>query len=142
MKKISALAIVLAGLLFLGNDILIKNHKSESLIYGDVISYYQILPAVFAEHDIKYSFLNKNVIPEKKYWTIVLPNGNRISKVTIGMAYMYLPFFIPAHFIQQLLGLPAYGYSMYYQIAMLLSSIFYTILALIMIRSMLLNYTW
>lgn len=140
MKRLSLVAIIVSGLLFLSHDLQIKNYKSESVIYGDVISYYQILPAVFAEHDIKYSFLNKNVIPEKKYWTIVLPNGNRISKVTLGMAYMYLPFFVPAHYLQQLLGLPAYGYSMYYQLALLLSSIFYAILALVMIRILLLRW--
>lgn len=138
MKRLSLIAIVVSGLLFIGHDIQIKNWKSESVIYGDVISYYQILPAVFAEHDIKYSFLNSNVIPEKKYWTIVLPNGNRISKVTIGVSLMYLPFFVPAHYIQQFLGMPAYGYSMYYQLALLLSSIFYTLLALLMIRKLLL----
>jgi hypothetical protein len=140
MKRLSLIAIIISALLFAGHDLQIKLYQNpDALIYGDVISYYQILPAVFVEHDLKFSFLDHENIPEKKYWLIDLGNGNRISKVTMGMAFMYLPFFVPSHYIQVALGLPSHGFSAYDKIALLLASIFYTVLALVMLRNLLLR---
>ncbi len=59
MKKLSLIAVIISALLFAAQDVQVKMyHKADALIYGDVISYYQVLPAIFAEHDIRFSFLN------------------------------------------------------------------------------------
>ncbi len=79
-----------------------------------------------------------NLIIRTAYWPIDLPNGNRVSKVSLGMAYLYLPFFLPTHYSLVALGIPAHGFSYHYKIALLLASIFYTLLALLMIRKLML----
>jgi hypothetical protein len=138
MKRTSLFAILISALLFAAHDIQVKSYSnSSSLIYGDVISYYQILPAIFAEHDISFSFLDHPSNYETAYWPIQLQNGKRVNKVSFGMAYLYLPFFLPTHYSMVALGIPAHGFSYQYKIALLLASIFYTILALLMIRKML-----
>lgn len=138
MKKISLLAILVSALLFTGYDLHLKLYKNpDAIIYGDVISYYQILPAIFVEHDIKFSFLDNPLNYETAYWPIKLRNGNRVNKVSLGMAYLYLPFFLPVHYTSVILGLPAHGFSEAYKIALLVASIFYTVLALLMIRKLL-----
>ena len=57
-----------------------------------------------------------------------------------GMSMMYLPFFIVAHPMAQLLGYEADGYSLPYRFALAMSSIFYLFIGLIFLRKFLLNY--
>jgi len=140
MKRISLFAIFLSVLLFVGYDLQLKRYdKPEGLINGDVIHYYQILPAIFAEHDITFSFTDTKFNPETKYWPVELENGKKVSKVTFGMAYLYLPFFLPAHYIQVALGLPSHGFTRYDKLALMLASMFYTVLAFLMLRKLLLR---
>jgi hypothetical protein len=138
MKRLSLFAIVISAMLMAGNDLLDKMYQEPNgLIYGDVISYYQVLPALFAEHDIKFTFLERPRDYKTAYWPIKLKNGIRVSKVSLGMAYLYLPFFLPTHYSLVALGIPAHGFSYQYKIALLLAAIFYTVLALLMIRKLL-----
>jgi len=140
MKKFSLIAILISALFFLGHDLQVKLYNNpEAIINNDVIIYYQVLPAVFVEHDLKFSFLDKPVNYPNYYWVTQLKNGNRVNKFSLGMAYMYMPFFVPLHYSLVALGIPAHGFTFQYKIALLLASVFYTLLALIMLRKMLLQ---
>jgi len=140
MKRISLFAILLSVLLFVGYDLQLKRYNlREGLISGDVVQYYQILPAIFAEHDITFSFTDTKMDRAVTYWPIETEKGNKVTKVSFGMAYMYLPFFLPAHYIQVALGLPSHGYTRYDKLALMLASLFYTVLALFMLRKLLLR---
>jgi hypothetical protein len=97
----------------------------------DVDQYYSYLNAAFIHHDLSFSFPND-------YWSVNLPNGNHIPKVTMGMAFMYTPFFLLGHLIASLSDYPADGYSLPYKLCVHFGSIIYSLLGLWVCRKNLL----
>jgi hypothetical protein len=116
-----------------------KNWKKQpGVINGDVISYYAYLPATFIFNDIK---LEKNKSFEHgTFWPEKTPDGRNVIKTTMGLSYLYAPFFGIAHAYALLSGQDAWGFSAPYQIALLISSIFFLILGLIFLRRVLLRF--
>ncbi|MFZ1659053.1 MAG: hypothetical protein WAT61_09545 [Flavobacteriales bacterium] len=53
---------------------------------GDDLGYYQFLPGLFIEHDLRG-------LP----WVHILEDGSRLSVFTMGVALLQLPFFVIAH---------------------------------------------
>src|ERR1700739_4548372 len=56
----------------------------------DVDQYYSYLPAAFIHHDLDFKFSDR-------YWMTKAPNGNKVPKMSCGMAIMYSPFFFLGH---------------------------------------------
>lgn len=63
-------------------------------INSDVTEYYSFVTATFECNDLSFS----NDCP-KFYWAQTTPNGSHVNKRSIGMAYMYTPFYVIAQLI-------------------------------------------
>lgn len=111
------------------------------IIAGDVVSYYQYLPAVFVHHDITMEFAHRN--PEEyrdHFWAHPSENGKYVGRMTIGMSVLYSPFFLSAHALARPLGYEADGFSPPYKFALILSCLFYVFTGLWFLRKALLHY--
>ena len=75
------------------------NHErwlSFDIMSHDKAHYYSYLPALFYENDLKLSFLNDTVnqkLHNKYYAPNHTPEGKAVIKMSMGMAFSYLPFF-------------------------------------------------
>ena len=60
--------------------------------------------------------------------------------MTMGLAILWLPFFLPAHLFSKLMGIEALGYSWPYSLSIFAATIFYLFLGLLFLRKILLKY--
>jgi len=113
----------------------------NKVIDNDVVSYYAYLPAGLIFHDLNFAFV-KDLPPnfEGKIWLATAPNGKPVLRMTMGLAILWSPFFILAHFAAKLIGVSALGYSWPYSLSIFVAAIFYLFLSLIFLRKILLNY--
>jgi hypothetical protein len=89
-------------------------------INGDAKAYYAYLPAIFIYQDAEYNFVDAY---EEKYYAKghrkdflnTIKNGRKVNKTFPGVAVLYLPFFLIAHFLASVFGADADGYSLVYQ---------------------------
>lgn len=118
---------------------------SNALLSWDVMGYYLYLPAYFIYGDL----FSLDFVPEilstynptaSYYQSIPLENGNQVMKYSIGTALFYLPFFFIGHGFASILGYATDGFSAPYQMAIGFGAIFYSFLALGILRRVLLNY--
>ena len=91
-------------------------HETDS--YG----YYQYLPAAFLGGDLLH-------LP----WAVGLPNGNTLSLLSIGPAWLQMPFFWIGHIAAKVLGYPTTGFSEPYAVAQLLGVAMYVALGMRML---------
>jgi len=115
--------------------------KDNRVLIWDIKEYYVYLPATFIYHDITLKFKETN--PDFFMYRIYgkkLENGNRVTKMTMGLSYLYAPFFFIAHAYSLLSGEPANGYTWIYKYALQFSSLLYLILGLIVLRKFLKYY--
>lgn len=114
-----------------------KRWLKKEVIVWDVSTYYVYLPATFIYKDYSYCF-TKN-FPAQYVWhsedckTIPV-------KMSMGMAMLYLPFFIVAHLLAQPLGYPPDGYSQIYHLAINICAMTYLIIGLLYLRKWLKRY--
>ncbi len=115
--------------------------RPEGVVIHDINYYYGYLPSLFIQHDLKLNFLEQPGFDSQgHYWHLRAPNGGRVFKMSMGMSYMYAPFFFAAHITANLTGQPADGFSAPYQFFMSISGLCYMLLGLLMIRKILLIY--
>jgi len=115
--------------------------RRGEVIQWDVISYYAYLPAVFIYHDIDLKFRGENL--EKfgdRIWPVTTPTGKNAIVTSMGMSFLYAPFFFLAHGAALITPYEADGYSMPYRLALVFSALFYLITGLIFLRKLLLVY--
>lgn len=89
-------------------------------INGDAKAYYAYLPAIFIYQDAEYNFVDdyeEKYYPadQRKNFLNTTENGRTVNKTFPGVAVLYLPFFLIAHFLASISGTEADGYSMIYQ---------------------------
>ena len=84
--------------------------KYGSAFENDVDQYYGYLPSLFI-----YKSQNLNYPEAGRYWAKETENGIRVPKTSIGMAYTYLPFFVPAYLYQSTFGDVNTGYEPVYE---------------------------
>lgn len=111
----------------------VKNpdHPHDRVIISDGKGYYGYLTAAFIYQDFNYSFVEDY---EAKYY----PNhpsifkefryqykGQTVNKGFPGLAFLLMPFFLLAHLLALIFGLPADGYSLIYQYFMGFAALFY-----------------
>lgn len=138
---ICILALTIARLLKPGWDTM----STQAVISWDVMGYYLYLPSWFIYNDITSLSFVPNIIDvyhptESFYQAILLENGNYVMKYPIGMAILYLPLFLLAHFASFLFGYPMDGFSTFYQMSIGGGSIVYAILGIWFLRKCLLYY--
>ena len=116
--------------------------EKNSVIQNDVIGYYSYLPATFIYKDLTFKF--KKNLPKDfpgKIWGKKLPSKDGyVQKMTMGVSILYSPFFFIAHQHAKLMGYDANGYTEPYSRWLVYSAIFYALMAMILIRSLLLKY--
>jgi hypothetical protein len=107
--------------------------------------YYAYLPALWIKKDWRFSFLDREpaTIPEKgiQYWAFKSENGGWVPKMTMGKAFLDLPFFLVADlYVQSTQKFERTGFSMPYKYAIAFSSVFYAFLGFLLLRSSMLRF--
>lgn len=117
------------------------NNPYQKPIGGDAKGYYAYLPAIFIYHDLDYSFVpeieKKHYVPGLEKSFVKTIDGEKVNKTFPGLAVLYLPFFLLAHLISLLLGLPADGYAYTYQLFHLVGFWTYFFLGLVFFKKVL-----
>ncbi len=146
--SILACFIICIALVFfrITNSDLSAGHKPLKITEWDAFGYYMYLPAFCIYDDHKQ--LNWLDTIDKKYgvtggngWqALKLENGNYVFKYLGGVALMQLPLFVAGHFAAQHSHYPPDGFSPPYQYALGFGIILYSLLALLLLRTVLLRY--
>ncbi|MDI3527500.1 MAG: hypothetical protein PWR03_1683 [Tenuifilum sp.] len=141
--RISVLCIVLIAF---GATVLNFSHNKwkhqGAVIQWDVKSYYAYLPAAFIYKDLSLQFRNNNI---EKFgdliWPIETPTGKQAIVTSMGLSFLYAPFFGIAHvFCLASSQYEADGYSVPYRFALVFSALFYVINGLFFLRKVLKTY--
>ncbi|HSW67940.1 MAG TPA: hypothetical protein VLH16_05135 [Bacteroidales bacterium] len=135
-----ALAIVAAGIIYINVNYGIWK-KNNGVLMHDIKSYYSYLPAAIIHNDLTFRFTHQDrEFFKDKLFLQRAPNGSYYQKMTMGLAIMYLPFFMMGHITALLSPAPADGYSIPYMFFLLFSALFYLLAGLIIVRKILLNH--
>jgi hypothetical protein len=118
-----------------------------SVISWDVFGYYLYLPATFIHHDVglkDFTWMQAVLDTYKPtigfYQAYMGPAGEYVMKYTMGLAILYSPFFFIAHFLAPLLGYPADGFSLPYEISIAMGGLVYMAIGIWFLRKALLRY--
>jgi hypothetical protein len=124
----------------------IKNPPKNILTY-DVFGYYLYLPGTFIYQQLEFTDVSKlEEINETYqntgsfYQITKAPNGNSLIRYPVGLALLYLPFFLAGHVLSFWYEVPADGFSSSYNYAMLAGGLFYSLLGIWILRKVLLKY--
>jgi hypothetical protein len=124
----------------------ILNPPRQILTY-DTFGYYLYLPGIFIYDQLEYSDPSKlEELNEQYGFTTTFyqfvraPNMKYLNKYSMGLAFLYLPFFLIAHLIANLAGFPADGLSPPYQYSLLVGGFIYSIIGVFILRKVLLRY--
>jgi len=113
----------------------------NQIIKDDVISYYAYLPATVIFNDLNFEFTKD--LPadfEGKIWLQTAPNGKPILRMTMGLAILWLPFFLIAHFYAHISDVSALGYSWPYSLSIFIAALFYLMAGCYFLRKILKRY--
>ena len=118
----------------------------SNVITWDVYGYYLYLPAVFIYHDTRqYNFATehlKNYEMSSNLYQLKPVSGKVLAPgYTMGLAILWLPFFLLAHVFAVTTHLyPADGLSFPYQLSIIIASWFYAVMGLWFLRKALLGF--
>lgn len=111
------------------------------IIAWDVNSYYAYLPMVFIYNDLEMDFISGGDEKfSKHYWPFQTETGKKVIVTTMGMAYLYAPFFLAGHGVAQLTGHAGDEFSAPYKISLIISCLFYFAIGLLFLRKVLRQY--
>ena len=119
------------------------------IITWDITSYYSYLPAAFIHNDISLDFIDTDAVNyagKHQFWPERLnsdlerdPTGEiKVIKTTMGMSFMYAPFFFMAHGFACLSKYETNGFSQPYEFFLVVSCLFYLFIGLFFLRKLLL----
>lgn len=122
-----------------------ENVGTEATLSWDVFGYYLYLPAQFIYNDLDSLQFVSEIFPKYLpagdfHHAVDAGSGNKVMKYPIGMAILYLPFFLLGHLAASLTSFPVDGFSLPYQMAISWGSIVYAFLGLALLRKILLTY--
>jgi hypothetical protein len=115
--------------------------EKRGVVKHDIVSYYSYLPAAFIYKDLSFNFLDDD--PDyfyDKMYRFEAPDGGKYQKVSMGLSFLYLPFFLAGHITAYITGAELSGYSPPYMFFLLFSSSFYLLFAMLLLRRLLLSY--
>lgn len=113
----------------------------QRVIESDILSYYAYLPATYIYRDLYFDFIiQNNSFFAQRFWLNDTPNGEKAILTSMGLSYLYAPFFRIAHFVAPRMGYTPDGYSEPYKIALIASCLFYLAIGLYFLRRVLLHY--
>lgn len=112
--------------------------EEHGVVEHDVVSYYSYLPALIIEHDLTFQFvIEKPDIYGEFILRPTTPDGGTYQKMTMGLALLFLPFFLIGHVQALLTGAPLTGFSSPYFFWLTFSSMIYAFMGLLLLRSVL-----
>jgi hypothetical protein len=138
----SKFVLFLIASIFLCTFFTLKIWTTKKIIVEDSLCYYGYLPAATIYHDVTLSFLDSNEnTPLKRIWATPFKGKGRIIKMSMGLSFLYSPFFFIAHYIAApCFGYPQDGFCHPYQMLLCFSCLFYVFIGLFFLRKILLNY--
>lgn len=100
--------------------------QQDRVIEHDVHHYYSYLPLAFIYDDLKIEKSDYRM-GDNYYlvWPLTTEDGRKTIKNTMGMSFLYAPFFFVAHELSIQFGYPPNGYTEIYKFFLQLSAIFY-----------------
>lgn len=117
------------------------------MLTWDVFGYYLYLPANFIYDDPGLKdqqwiddIMEKYQPSPTLYQLVYLDNGTKLIKYSAGNAVLYSPFFFIAHWLAPVIGYPADGFSLPYQVILSIGGIMWAILGIFLLRKLLLFY--
>lgn len=130
---------------------LVVGRKSQwqkaHVLTWDKSGYYIYLPAIFIYHDLNGLNFSPAIADKyhpagdtKWYYLYPYPGAKRLNKYSAGTCLFELPFFFCADLYVRLSGAPRDGYSPPYQLMVAISTVFWVILGLFILRRFLLFY--
>jgi hypothetical protein len=122
--------------------------KRNTRIDWDVFGYYLYLPATFIYHDIELEKRDKWLSPliskykttEGFYQAYKGPQDIHVMKYTMGLSYIYAPFFFIANTIAPIMDYEQDGFSPPYQWMMLVCSMLFSFIGIFYVFRILKNY--
>ena len=140
-------AVLLTTTIYIHLAVTLGKDENHRVIIWDMFGYYLYLPAMFIYHDLKDLDFMPEIHTEynsadgkTEYGTTRQPNGNRVMKYTAGLSILYSPFFFAAHEYAKRSVYKADGFSRPYQFALVLCGLFYALLGLLVLGSVLLHF--
>ncbi len=119
----------------------------RNVLSWDVFGYYLYLPFTFIYHDpaltditVVEAIIDKYQSTSTFYQALPMPEGYWVLKYPMGMALMYLPWFVIGQLWAVLGGYEEDGFSLPYQLSLLYGSFIYTILGLMFFRKAMLHF--
>ncbi len=98
----------------------------RGVIKWDIISYYAYLPATFIYHDLSLDFTQEpGFNNDNKFWFQKTEKGKKVIITSMGLSYLYAPFFFVAHALAPVFGEPRDGYQSIYQFFLVFSALVY-----------------
>ena len=112
------------------------------IIYHDVLQYYLYLPSSVIYQDVSLQFVREDpeFFSQRIFGTYVPETDRYVAKMSMGLSYLYAPFFLGAHAVAIISGYEADGFSAPYKIALIISSLVFVTLGLFALRKILLMY--
>lgn len=141
-KNLSLLAILVVAIACTWNLFNEKLWVKHGVMVWDVACYYGYLPKAFNHKADSLTYEEKvfeGMYHSSKY--VIAPNGAKVLKTSMGMAFMYLPFYgcgYINHYINN--ASPGSGMEIEYRRAMQFYGTFITLLGLLLLRSLLRRY--
>jgi len=135
----AAIVLILIAAAWYGKNL--NTWGKNRVIQHDVISYYAYLPAAIIFSDLSFEFAK--TLPndfDGTIWLHETPSGKPIVRMTMGLAFLWLPFFLLAHLSALALPVAAYGYSWPYGLSIFIAALFYLFIGLYYLRKILLRY--
>ena len=119
--------------------------REHHFLTWDAYGYYLYLPATFIYHDLdRFQFVESqhvaHFISGTPYQIRHLEGDRRAPSYTMGLAVLWLPFFLFAHVFALALGFPADGLTLPYQLAIAAASVFYCAVGFWFLRKLLLRF--
>ncbi len=146
MKKVR-LSLIACILLCLSIIVIRSIETPKRMLTWDVFGYYLYLPANFIYDDPKLTnqqwideIMEKYQPSPTLYQLVYLENGAKLIKYSAGNAVLYSPFFFLAHWLAPILGYPADGFSLPYQVIISIGGILWALLGVFLLRKLLLFY--
>ncbi len=106
----------------------------DRVIQAEGLGYYAYLPAIFIQQDLTWE---KTSVVAASYYNRDIRgdflnqlNHSGINKYFPGIAFLWLPFFLLAHFLSLLFNYPPDGFSLLYQYAIAFAAVFYLTLGI------------
>jgi hypothetical protein len=141
-KNLSLLAVIIPVLIALWHVYNIKSWKiPQRVIAWDVISYYAYLPATFIYHDPTLKFIDEKLpYPEVLFWPNRTSDNRYVIKMSMGLSYLYAPFFFLAHATIGLTDQNPSGFSPHYKYFLVIGGILFYLIGLLALRKILRMY--